>query len=304
MKMEAIFKPEGIKKFSTFTGFCGVHDKNIFQPIEDVTFTETDEQKYIYAYRSVTKELHANFESVKSNEALLGDKLHEPPTPAHLIMTLPDILSGSLIVPDYIKDMIVDGVKNDFIRQKCKHSEMNAVELKSTSDFIKDKLINKNYIGLTHKYYSFDEEYPVACSSYFIPYFDSEGKRIITKEQVYSLSVKASQNPSDSLNVFLNIFPENGKTHVLFSFFSCNQNFSLFLEELFQQDDCHLKVSLSNIILNYVENIAFKPSYIENSFSIEEREKIKLGFANNMIDPNIFTNVNISLFVSRDITRN
>ncbi|WP_136487464.1 hypothetical protein [Vibrio sp. H11] len=241
-------------------------------------------------------------ESVKLNEALLGDKLHEPPTPSHLTMTLPDILSGSLIVPDYIKDMIVDGVKNDFIRQKCKHSKMNAVELKSISDFIKDKLVNKNYIGLTHKYYSFDEEYPVACSSSFIPYFDSEGKRILTKEQVYSLSNKASENPSDSLNVFLNIFPENGKTHVLFSFFSCNKNFSLSLEELFQQDDCHLKVSLSNIILNYVENIAFKPSYIEDLFTKEEREKIKLGFMNNMIDPNVFTNVNISLFVNRDIT--
>ncbi len=302
-EMEVIFKPEGIKKFSTFTGFCGWHDKNIFQPIEDVKFSETDEQKYIYAYRAVTKELHANLESAKLSEALLGDKLNAEALPAHLTMTLPNILDGSIDVPGYIRSFIIEGIKNDLIRQKHKHSEMNAIELKGISDFIKQRLSDKDYTGLIHKYYCFDEEFSIACSSSFIPYFGFEGETIISKEQKKSLSIKPSDSPSKSLNVFLNVFPENGKTHILFSYFQCNEKFSLSIEKLFQHEEHDLKVYLSNIILNYVENIAFKPSYIEDSFSKEEIENIKSGFINNIVNPDIFTKVDVSLFVSSDMTR-
>lgn len=302
-EMGVIFKPEGIKKFSTFTGFCGFHDKNVFQPIEDVTFVGSDEQKHIYAYRAVTKELHANLESVNFHANLLGDKLHDKETPAHLTMTLPDILKGTIAVPDYIKDFILDGVKNDLIRQKYKHSEMNVIELQSISDFIKHCLLTKNHTGLIHKYHYFHEEFPLACSSSFIPYFDFEGNSIISKEQMHSLSIKPTQNPSKSLNVFLNIFPENGKTHILFSYFPCNEQFSLSIERLFQQEECRIKTSLSNLILNYVENIAFNPYYIENYFSTTEIENIKSAFIDNMLKTDIFTNVNINLFVNRDITK-
>ena len=297
-EMKVVFKAEGIKKFSTFTGFCGWHDKNIFQHIEDVTFSGTDEQKHIYAYRAVTKELHANLESVKFSAALLGDKLHDEVIPSHMAMTLPSIIDGSVVLPDFMKNHIIEGMKNDLIRQKHKYSEMNAIELESISNFIKHCLLNKNYTGLTHKYYYFDEEFPIACSSSFIPYFDFEGTSIISKEKKHSLSIKPSKNPTESSNVFLNIFPENGRTHVLFSYFSCNNRFSLSIEKLFQQEESKLKISLSNIILNYIENVAFKPSYIEDLFAKEKIETIKSGFMNNIFNPDVFTNVDVNLFVS------
>ncbi|MDF6002615.1 hypothetical protein P4050_35515 [Pseudomonas aeruginosa] len=64
--MQPEFKLQGIKKFSTFTGFCGGHDKAIFQPIEDVAFSATTKQLNIYAYRAAAKELHSTLESKNS----------------------------------------------------------------------------------------------------------------------------------------------------------------------------------------------------------------------------------------------
>ncbi|MNC25221.1 hypothetical protein D3C75_733000 [compost metagenome] len=54
--MQPDFKLQGIKKFSTYTGFCGGHEKAIFQPIEDVAFTATAKQQDIYAYRAAAKD--------------------------------------------------------------------------------------------------------------------------------------------------------------------------------------------------------------------------------------------------------
>ena len=42
----------GRSKASVFTGFCGYHDKTLFQPIEDQDFTGTKEQVFLYTYRA------------------------------------------------------------------------------------------------------------------------------------------------------------------------------------------------------------------------------------------------------------
>ena len=42
----------GHKEASTFYGFCGYHDKKIFQPIEDCDFVASKEQIFLYTYRA------------------------------------------------------------------------------------------------------------------------------------------------------------------------------------------------------------------------------------------------------------
>ncbi|HFV9279136.1 TPA: hypothetical protein ACIAIK_001391 [Acinetobacter baumannii] len=69
------FKNVGIKKFSTFSGFCQKHDKTIFQPIEDKPFENSPEQKMIYAYRAITKELHTKKESRRLNSISTKDDI-------------------------------------------------------------------------------------------------------------------------------------------------------------------------------------------------------------------------------------
>ena len=47
----------GIGKASTFTGFCGHHDSITFEPIEKHSFTGTEEQIFLLAYRTVCREM-------------------------------------------------------------------------------------------------------------------------------------------------------------------------------------------------------------------------------------------------------
>ncbi len=43
---------------STFHGFCGKHDNEVFHPIDDYPFSDNDEQAMLYAYRALCKEIY------------------------------------------------------------------------------------------------------------------------------------------------------------------------------------------------------------------------------------------------------
>jgi len=47
----------GINKASTFTGFCARHDKQLFAPLEDHPVILSDQQLFLLAYRSISREL-------------------------------------------------------------------------------------------------------------------------------------------------------------------------------------------------------------------------------------------------------
>lgn len=69
-KQEGHLRPEatGWKQASTFPGFCGHHDKRLFEPLEDAPFIGSREQCFLIAYRSLAKELHAKVNSAKQND--------------------------------------------------------------------------------------------------------------------------------------------------------------------------------------------------------------------------------------------
>ena len=47
----------GIRRVSTFLGFCKKHDNELFEPIDNLPLLPTDEQVFLYAYRSLCREL-------------------------------------------------------------------------------------------------------------------------------------------------------------------------------------------------------------------------------------------------------
>ncbi len=294
--LEPVFKKEGINKFSTFSGFCGKHDKEIFQPIEDKAFNGTDEQMNIYAYRSTTKELHANLESCQLMKNLLGDKLDENDFPPHFRATLPAILEGKIVVPDFIKEGIISGYKNEQLRIRLKSVELNISELRLISNHLKSVIKKECDSEIEHKYYQFSSEYPIACCSNFIPYFDHDGNQILDHKVIARLAHNETQAIADSKSVSLNIFPENECTHVLFSFSKNNSEFKSAIDKLFGSDIDSIKFGLSNMIFNYVENIALNPNYVKDRFGIHEHGSIKQAFARNIIETNLYTRVGVNIF--------
>ena len=58
------FEDIGRNQATTFTGFCSLHDSEIFKPIDSNTFRPTDpEHLFLTAYRAVAKELHSTMEA-------------------------------------------------------------------------------------------------------------------------------------------------------------------------------------------------------------------------------------------------
>lgn len=64
----------GRKEATVFTGFCGYHDKTIFQEIEDKEFKKSEEQVFLFIYRAFAKELHAKLEAVNMKKILFSKK--------------------------------------------------------------------------------------------------------------------------------------------------------------------------------------------------------------------------------------
>lgn len=290
------FKLEGIKKFSTFSGFCSGHDKAIFQPIEDVAFTATAKQKDIYAYRAAAKELHASLVSKALCEVQLGDKLNGDDPPAHFQLFFPEIMAGNLVVPDYIKKNLQEEILHHQVRirhKQCKHS---IAELRQICDSLTRAIDHDHPPEWEHIYYFFDGTYPVACCASFIPYFDHEGNRIIAKQDEQRMALSQTTICLEMKNVLLNIFPEAGRTHVIFTFSKGNKDFKSAIERLLKLDDGPLRIGLSNILLNYVQNSAYGPRYIDENFSPEQITEIKQTFSNTVFDPSAFRKSNINLF--------
>jgi len=63
---EVNFKLKSINKVSTFKGFCNLHDSSLFEPIDSNKFQETKEQAFLYAYRSICRELFVKENAVNS----------------------------------------------------------------------------------------------------------------------------------------------------------------------------------------------------------------------------------------------
>ncbi|EAT6912642.1 hypothetical protein E3K09_17490, partial [Salmonella enterica] len=235
--MQPEFKLQGIKKFSTFTGFCSGHDKAIFQPIEDVAFSATTKQLNIYAYRAAAKELHSNLESKNFYEVLLGDKLNVDDFPPHFQLTLPLIKSGKNAVPDYILEAMLQGEKNHQIRVRHKQCGHNISELKQICDDLTDAIEREESLGFEHIYHVLDGAFLVACCASFIPYFDHDGNRIISKLEEQQMAQSSVASNADMKNVMLNVFPEGGKTHVIFTFSKGNQSFKSSIGRLLKLED-------------------------------------------------------------------
>jgi len=291
------FKLEGIKKFSTFSGFCGGHDKAIFQPIEDVPFIATAKQKNIYAYRAAAKELHTTIESRKFCEVQLGDELEKDSPPSHSEMILPFILNEQFGAPAYLKEMIVRDAEKQKIKTRYQQLKHSIAELTQICDALINTIENDNTSEFEHAYYRLEGVYPVACCVSFIPYFDHNGGRIISLRDQYRMALSHVTNYREMKNVMFNIFPEDGGTHVIFTFSKGNQEFKAAIERLLKLDGNSLKIGLSNMLVNYVENSAYGPQYIEKNFTSKQIMEIKKLFSSTVFDAGKFLVGKINLFV-------
>ena len=136
----------GRKVASVFTGFCKKHDKILFQPIEDREFTKTEEQLFLYTYRTFAYEYHRKLEANNFLEIMA-----QKTTDNH---------DGQLGFELAIKDFLLD--KKEF-----------------------DNSIQNNCFDiLINRVWEFENEIKFAGSCFYSPEKDFSGKRIQNIENV------------------------------------------------------------------------------------------------------------------------
>lgn len=91
---QCAFEKVGRNRASTFPGFCGHHDTEIFKPIDTKPLSlEDTEQLFLIAYRSVTRELHTVMEAAMRLQSTLERQIaaglvpKDAPSPAMLEAT-------------------------------------------------------------------------------------------------------------------------------------------------------------------------------------------------------------------------
>ena len=182
------------------------------------------------------------------------------------------------------------------LHMQCEHS---ISELQQICDELTDTIEREESLGFEHVYHVLDGAFLVACCASFIPYFDHDGSRIISKQEEQRMARSSAASNAEIKNVMLNVFPEGDKTHVIFTFSKGNQSFKASIERLLKLEDEALKIGLSNIVLNYVENSAYGPKYINDNFSPEQIKHIAEVFAVSVFDRSKFRRSGINLFVGR-----
>ena len=136
----------GRKEASVFTGFCGYHDKVVFQAIEDNDFAGTEEQIFLYVYRAFAIEYH------KKQEALEMEKF--------LFSKRPSLINAN-------------GFESPFTGMHLSISDLNIEK-----DIFDKALIEKRYDVLTSVIWKFPHFSNFAASGLEAPSKDIDGNQI------------------------------------------------------------------------------------------------------------------------------
>ncbi|WP_404460861.1 YecA family protein [Sutcliffiella horikoshii] len=256
------FRLIGRKVATTFTGFCGFHDKELFQPIEDLDYCGSEQQDFLFAYRVFSFEYHKKMEAQNTSRKRLDNK--------------PSLVKNKRYLA-YLEGYDL-GI-SDNIRHK---------------KIFDQALIDQNYgIVETVSFKLAGAARFAVCSGFFLE-FDLKGKRV---NQLSDL-----ENRMKILMV--NVFPQNNRTIVLFSWLKEDSNtYSEFREQLLRLDSKQKIQLLNNLIPAYCENVAYNPDYID-SWNDQEKFSYLEVFRQSIHNPvekskrNLLGSTNYSLFQS------
>lgn len=132
----------GRKVATIFTGFCGKHDKELFQPIEDADWKISDENVFLFFYRTFASQFQAKQEFIKRGDILCEQDALDNDS---------DILAG------------YKSAVNDFNRDKS---------------IVDRYIVNRSSFPLKYITWKFDQRIKFAFSGFQTPTKDFEGKTI------------------------------------------------------------------------------------------------------------------------------
>lgn len=231
---------------TTFSGFCEEDDK-IFHPIDNADYEiGNTEQDFLFAMRASAKELN-----VRQSVGAMADKLTE-------LQEIAGIGLGEASLTD------LEIYKLGF------HQGDN--DLKENRVIFVDCFKNTKYNVLETKVIVVDKELPMAVSSSFHPELAPDSSLLN--------DVSPTGWDTKMKTWFLTVFPQNGKTYCIISYFRRYRRDFTFLDDIINADEAYKEVVVSNLITSYVENFVANIEYWKN-LSANTKKRYNAVFANS-----------------------
>ncbi len=236
-------KQFGRKTTSTFTGFCGYHDQRIFKPIDDFDYEQGNEEQ---EYLFSYKALAKEYHTKACALFVANEILEKKELPNFDYETYYWYMVGTNRSYDQLSRMRIAFNKN---------------------------LERKRFYKIFTKRIVFDEVYPLAVSSMISLSTDFQGNKINDLANM----------KKDILPIFVTIFPQKNKTHILIQCLKKEINIFNKLFKQFDQPLNDLKPKLSMLLLTYCENMAISPFHWDK-LSKNQQNLFVSGFLESTLD--------------------
>lgn len=219
----------GINKASTFTGFCGGHDDELFTPIEKKPFQSDAEQIFLLSYRSICRELF-----LKRSEL-------------NLAPTMKTLDRGATIV----RQLDIQDTVDAYTMGVAKAVE-DLEHLKSTCD---DVYLQDNYSTVNSYVISMKNRPEIMCSAVHQPEYDFDGNVLQRLGNLHQMA---------SWMHFSLIATDTGGA-AIFSWLGDNHVCTRFVRSLNALSDHELPHAIVRYMFEFFENTYFSPSWLSTT---------------------------------------
>jgi len=213
-------KLNGRSNATTFHGFCKYHDKTVFQDIEDKPFAQTSKQLFLLAYRTFAWHYHKKME--QQNKSMLFESV-----------------------------MKSKGFRGE--------SDINALFKKGMMLGLRDNEKKKAVFDSA----ILSEEYGILDSCTWTLPYEIQFAASMMYEMMYDIcGVKINAHCGDSYtkSIYLNIFPMDGQTYCVWSWFKEDHEYRRFAEQFMALDYEDKKNYLNNKLPAWTDSLVISPS--------------------------------------------
>ncbi|HRQ39099.1 MAG TPA: SEC-C metal-binding domain-containing protein [Chloroflexota bacterium] len=225
---ERLPKRIGVKKASTFTGFCNKHDTLTFRPIEQFDFQSNEEHTFLLAYRAVCKSVF-----MKQGNVNFMDKIR------HIDRGQPKLGQiNTQLTLNLQRKWFEDGL------------EM-ALRHKSLYDAA---LTNKDYSQVKYCVLRIDQTPEIMCSGSIAPHFDFQGHIIQNPKSAFV-------NPQSQEHINCSIIATDNGGAIVFSWLGGKNVAKRLIHSLLLLSDHQLPYAVTRFVFEHIENVYVSPSW-------------------------------------------
>lgn len=214
----------GRKQATTFSGFCGEHDKKLFQPIEDEDWEINTQTVFLFMYRTFASQMQAKQEELRC-QLILAEQLKQKSESNEWIESLKSA------VKDFERDKNILG---NYISAKEKTKKKN--------------------VEAPIKYISwrFNQKIDFAVSGFISPYSDFQGRAIQNpKDKI-------------AHHLFVTIIPKGEYAIAMISWLAVDSKiFSFYTNVLRNLNEHKKKIYLTNLSVKCTDNFVMSPRMVE-----------------------------------------